>query len=124
MSTDDDTPTSVGASSGLVLAPPRTRFKVESDLEFYRRRQKAVVIRHVSGDRVIAVIEIVSRGNKTARRAFRDFIQKAVELLNSGIHLLITDLFAPRKFDPEGVHAAIWEEVAGEDFELPRDQRL
>src|SRR4051794_13493610 len=59
----DDAGTTAG-STGLVLAPPKARFCVASDLEFYRRKQKAVVIRHVSGDRIVAVVEIVSRGNK------------------------------------------------------------
>ncbi|MFO0965848.1 MAG: DUF4058 family protein [Gemmataceae bacterium] len=120
----DDGPTPAPATTGLVLAPPKARFTVETGLEFYRRKQKAVVVRHVSGDRVIAVIEVVSRGNKTARRALRDFAEKAVELLNEGIHLLIADLYPPRKFDPQGIHAAIWEEVSGEEFELPADKRL
>src|SRR5580693_1851597 len=55
------------ASSITLLARPRTRFMAETDVEFYRRKKSSVVVRHVSGDRIVAMIEIVSPGNKTSR---------------------------------------------------------
>ena len=39
------------------------------------------MIRHVSGDRIVALIELVSPGNKAARFALRTFVDKAVERL-------------------------------------------
>src|SRR3982751_6444286 len=80
---------------------------------FYRRKHTPVVVRHVSGDRVMAVAEVVSPGNKAARHAIRSFLEKAAELLDRRIHLLILDLFPPGPRDPDGLHAAIWEEIAG-----------
>src|SRR5262245_54320180 len=50
------------APSPTLLARPRTQFTAETDAEFYRRRKSSVVVRHVSGDRIVAVIEIVSPG--------------------------------------------------------------
>jgi hypothetical protein len=99
-------------------------FVFESDAEFYRRKKSSVVIRHVSGDRIVAIVEIISPGNKASRPAFRALVNKACELLENRIHLLIIDLFPPTKRDPNGIHAAIWEEVKNEPFQLPAEQPL
>jgi len=107
-----------------LLTQPRTRFMFESDSEFYRRKKSSVVIRHVSGDRIVALVEIVSPGNKSSQPAFHALVNKACEFLEHGIHLLIVDLFPPTKRDPNGIHAAIWEEVKNEPFQLPAGQPL
>lgn len=112
------------AGSLTLLARPRTRFTAESDTEFYRRKKSSVVIRHVSGDRIVAVIEIVSPGNKASRHGFRALVDKACELLEARIHLLILDPFPPGPRDPDGIHAAIWAEVQDEPFSLPTDKPL
>ena len=96
----------------------------ETDAEFYRRKKSSVVVRHVSGDDIVAMIEIVSPGNKSSRRTFEAFVQKVFELLESRIHLLIIDPFPPGPRDPQGVHAAIWEETETQPFELPPDKPL
>ncbi len=67
----------------------------ETDLEFYRRKQNVVAVRHASGDHLIAIVEIVSKGNKSGRKAFDDFIRKGAELLSHQVHLLILDLQPP-----------------------------
>lgn len=108
----------------LPLAQPRTRFMAETEADFYRRRKKSIAIRHVSGDRVVAIVEIVSPGNKTTFHALYALVEKALELLERRIHLLLIDPFPPGPRDPDGVHAAIWEEIGGEPFSLPSDQRL
>jgi hypothetical protein len=88
-------------TTSAVLTVPKLTPIAQTDMEFYRRKQKTVTIRHVSGDRVVAMIEIVSPGNKAARNAMRAFVEKAAELLAKGIHLLIIDLFPPGKRDPQ-----------------------
>lgn len=88
------------------------------------RRKSQVVVRHVTGDRVIAIIEIVSPGNKNTAHAFRSFVQKALELLEQRVQLLFIDPFPPGPRDPNGIHAAIWDEIAGEPFSLPPDKPL
>jgi Protein of unknown function (DUF4058) len=90
-------PSPGNGSTGLLLAPPRVRFSAESTGEFYRRKKSTIVVRHVSGDRIIAVVEILSPGNKASQHAFRALIDKACELLEYRIHLLIIDLFPPDK---------------------------
>ena len=96
----------------------------ESDVEFYRKKKSSVVVRHVSGDRIVSMVEIVSPGNKSSRHGFRAFVDKACELLEARVHLLIVDPFPPGPRDPNGVHAAIWEEVRDEPFEPPEDKPL
>ena len=111
-------------SATAIQSQPRTRYVFETEVEFYRRRKSSVVVRHVSGDRIVAIVEIVSPGNKASRHAFRAFVDKACEFLEHRIHLLIVDLFPPTKRDPNGVHGAIWEEVKDEPFQLPVDLPL
>ena len=83
-----------------------------------RRRANRIVVKHHLG-RIIAVIEILSPGNKDSRAALRDFVEKTVEFLREGIHLLIVDLFPPTARDPFGMHKVIWDEFVEEDFTFP-----
>ena len=103
---------------------PQTRFAAETSGDFYRRKKSSIVVRHVSGDRMVAMLEIVSPGNKSHRQAFRAFVEKACELLEYRIHLLIVDPFPPGPRDPNGIHAAIWEQIQDDSFQLPADQHL
>lgn len=127
---DEDADADVGsgdASSdgkGLLVAAPTVWLTAETDMEFYRRKQSTVVVRHVSGDRIVAMVEIVSPGNKASRNPLRAFVEKAAELLEKNVHLLIVDLHPPGRRDPQGIHGAIWEEVAGQDYIAPPDKPL
>lgn len=111
-------------AGGTLVAAPRLAPTAETDMEFYRRKQKAVVIRHVSGDRVVAMVEIVSPGNKSTIGAMRSFVEKAAWLLERRVHLLIIDLLPPGRRDPQGVHAAIWNDFAGQPYTPPPDKPL
>lgn len=115
---------SPAGTATLVATRPQTRFTAETEAEFYRRKKSSIVVRHVSGDRMVAMLEIVSPGNKANRHAFRALVEKACELLEHRIHLTIVDPFPPGRRDPNGVHGAIWEEVEDELFELPKDRPL
>jgi hypothetical protein len=76
-------------------------------------------MRHHLG-RIVAVIEIVSPGNKDARAAFRDFVEMTVDFIRNGIHVLIVDLFPPTPRDRFGIHKAIWDEIGDEEeFQFP-----
>src|SRR5205085_12131993 len=103
-----------------VLTKPRNRPIAQTELEFYRTKQKTVTVRHVSDDDVVALIEIASPGNKSHRRRLRELVEKAATFLDQGVHLCIIDLFPPGRRDPTGLHGAIWEEISGEDYVLPR----
>lgn len=96
----------------------------ETGMEFYRRKQNTVTVRHVSGDRIVAMVEVVSPGNKGGRNALRSFVEKAAEPLDNRIHLLILDLHPPGPPDPQGIHGAIWEEITGQEYHAPVDRPL
>jgi hypothetical protein len=109
-----------GGGLALAVAPP----KVWLEDDIYATKTRSVVIRRTNGDEVVAVIEIVSPGNKNSRHGIRSFVSKAVEYLNSYVHLLIVDLLPPGPRDPQGIHPEIWGEYTDTRFELPADRRL
>ncbi len=99
--------------------PPVTQIVRRSTRDLYAGRANRIVIRHHLG-RIIAVIEIVSPGNKDTRAALRDFVDKSVQFVRDGIHVLIVDLFPPTLRDPLGLHKLIWDEIADEEpFAFP-----
>jgi hypothetical protein len=120
----DYMPTSrtTGESEGglLTAAPPSAHVVRKSSKEFYSDLANRIVVKHQLG-RTIAAIEIVSPGNKDSKRAFKQFIDKSLEFIRVGVHLLVVDLFPPTRRDPFGVHRAIWDEFEDEDvlFEFP-----
>ena len=61
---------------------------------------------------------------KSGRKAFDDFVRKAAELLSRQVHLLIVDLQPPTARDPHGIHGAVWDEVAGQNYLRPADKPL
>jgi hypothetical protein len=115
-----------GPRGGVALAAtkPKVSFHAKTEEDIYATKAKRIAIRHVSGHRVVAVLEIVSPGNKSTRSALRDFAEKAAELLRGGIHLLVVDIFPPSKRDPQGIHKAIWDEISEDEFVLPADRPL
>jgi hypothetical protein len=104
-------------------APPRARLVRTSEAEVYARQANRITVRHRHGD-VVAVIEIVSPGNKSSRAEFRRFLEKSADLIRQGINLLVVDLFPPGKRDPEGMVKSIWDEFADDTFDLPADKPL
>ena len=107
-----------------LLTKPRRKATAEGDLNYYRQKRKTLTVRHVSDDRVIAMIEIVSPGNKAGTQAFDEFIEKAAFLIDRRIHLVVVDLFPPTKRDPQVIHGAIWEAITGEEYRLPKRKPL
>jgi hypothetical protein len=123
---DDATTPGNGTGNSVALAtvPPKVRFTATAEPQAYARKRSRIAIRHSSGDQVVAMLEIVSPGNKGSRHALRSFVAKAVELLDAGIHLLVVDLFPPGPRDPQGIHKAIWSEIVDDDFQLPPDESV
>jgi hypothetical protein len=113
-------------SGGIALAdaPPKVRFHAQAEIDVYAAKAKTVVIRHRSRHQIIAMIEIVSPGNKHGQTEFAAFVHKADQALLAGIHLLIVDLFPPTPRDPDGIHRAIWGREGDGDFALPDEKPL
>jgi Protein of unknown function (DUF4058) len=114
-----------GADAGLAVAavPPRARLIRRAEDAIYVRKADRVAVRHRHGQ-IVAVVEIVSPGNKASKNELRTFVEKTSNLIAQSVHLLVVDLFPPSKRDPQGIHKAIWDEFVEEDFELPADQVL
>jgi hypothetical protein len=93
-------------------APPRTRTKRIVPAASSRLR-RTLTIRHISGHRVVALLEIVSPGNKDRAESVEAFAAKVIAALDVGVHVLIVDLFPPGKHDPLGMAGAVWEFLAG-----------
>jgi hypothetical protein len=113
----------LGAPDVLTLQAAGT--KPESDKrDSYARLQRTLIIRHTSDDRIVAIIEVLSPGNKSSRHAIRSFLNKAVVALDSGIHLLLVDVHPPGPRDPHGIHGALLNEIGTEDYVLGTERRL
>jgi hypothetical protein len=107
-------------------APPKVRVTQASaeNLVFYLERQRTVVIRHSSGDRVVALVEIVSPANKHSRATLDEFVDKVIAALRDGIHVLVIDPHPPGQHDRSGIHLEIWERLLAGDYEQPEDLPL
>ncbi|MBX9627969.1 MAG: DUF4058 family protein [Gemmataceae bacterium] len=99
-------PAPVAEGNGVAEAEPRTARRFAS--HGLPAAGRAVTIRHAGGDRVVAVIEVVSPANKDRPEHVGDFAGKVAGLVRSGIHLVVVDILPPGHHDPYGMHAAIW----------------
>lgn len=107
--------------AALRTAPPRTSIVAQADQESYTRLQRRMVIRHTSGDRVVAMIEIVSAGNKASAYAWQSVMNKSLAALSRGVHLLVLDAYPPTPRDPGGFHGSLWGQLTGEEYAAPAD---
>ena len=109
----------------VAQAPPKVSLTMTADeAAGYVLARRTLTVRHSSDHRIVALIEIVSSGNKDRERSVRDFVDKAVAAMQHAYHLLLIDLFPPGPFDPAGLHGAIWTEIAGQPYESPPEKPL
>ena len=120
----DDGPRKSEGAVALAEAPPKVRFTVRAEVDEYVLKRRTVVIRHTSHHRIVALIEILSPGNKTSRHALRTFLDKAASALAQGINLLLIDLHPPGPRDQNGIHAALWGQLTDGAFSPPTDKPL
>lgn len=116
--------TSLSGTTTLTDTPPLVHARTTIARDFYSRVQRSVVIRHVSDDRIVAMIEVLSPGNKSSRHAIRSFLDKVVAALDGGIHLLLIDVHSPGPRDPHGIRAALLNEIGSEEYLLKDAQRF
>ena len=79
-------------------------------------KQRRVVVRHVTKHDVVAVVEIVSPANKDRPSTTATFVQKAVDAIQAGVHMLIVDLFPPGRVAAAGPAEGLAER-AGQDVD-------
>jgi hypothetical protein len=107
----------------LVETPPRTWLHSRAEVDGYAARADRLAVHHTLGD-VVAVIEIISPGNKSNKEKLRQFVKKIVDFIRHGVHVLLVDLFPPSKRDPQGIHKLIWDRFLDEPFVLPPGKPL
>lgn len=117
-----------GTPAGTLLtvpaAPPRVAVAAVSAPRVPAFKQKRLAIRHSSDDRLIAIVELVSPGNKSSVQPLREFVKKIATAVDAGIHALVIDPFPPGKRDPNGIHGAIWPRLGGDPYTRPADKPL
>jgi hypothetical protein len=111
-------------AGGTAVAPAVRFDQSESRRRSRRPVARRVAVRTANGRDLVAVVEIASPGNKDHRDRFRQFRDKVVDLLQSGIHVLVIDPFPPTRRDPNGVHDAIWHTLVGRRFAPPPGEPL
>jgi Protein of unknown function (DUF4058) len=114
----------IGGATAVAIAPPRVRMSNRMEPLPFTRRQRTLVVRHASDDRIVALIEILSAGNKSSDKEFQAFVTKAVTFLERGRHLLLIDLHPRTSRDPNGIYPVIWAEAGGEPDAVPVDKPL
>ena len=114
-------------SGGIAVAeaPPRVgrRQTIEASA---LARARSIAIRHVSGHRLVALLEIISPANKDRPLNVESVAARAADALNSAVNLLIVDLLPPGPYDPQGMHAVIRQrlEQSDEPYDLPAAEPL
>jgi hypothetical protein len=113
-------PPSLPSHGGLALAdaPPRVRRKL-TIAPSARALRRTLAIRHVSGHRLVALIELVSSANKDRRDHVVEFAAKVASALDMGIHVALIDLFSPGSHDEHRMHGAVLDLL--DDADEPRD---
>jgi hypothetical protein len=126
-SSSDDFSPPPSAHGGLALAdaPPQVRHRLAREPD-YRAQRRTLAIRHVSGHRLVAVVEMVSPANKDRLRNVEQFVSKIEAFLGAGIHVVLIDLFPPATCDPRGMHGALghWMASSGGASESSADEPL
>ena len=103
------------AVSKTAIAYPKT----------YRALQLRVVVRHESGNRVVAYFELTSPANKDRRASVEAFTEKAHDAIVKDVHLSLVDLFPPRRHDtPGGLVGSVADAVGCGDIEPPTAKPL
>lgn len=111
--------------TAVAEAPPQVRRRQSIDAAALGRR-RSLAIRHVSGHRLVALVELVSPANKDRVSHVEEFVAKAISAFDAGIHLLLVDLFPPGIHDEFGMHGSILAQLEpeSEPYDLPLTEPL
>lgn len=112
-----------GGGVATLLAPPRLEVAADFEAE-EARTTRVVAVRRTPGDRLAAVIEIVSSGNKESAHAVRSFTRKVAELFTRGVHFLMLDVHPHGPRDPAELHNLVLSEWMDTAPPLPADRPL
>ena len=92
----------------VAVRPPKVSRKLRAtELSEYRLRRRTLAIRHATGHRLVALVEIASPANKDRPRSVRSFVDKVGSALANDCHVMVVDLFPPGPYDEDRLHGAI-----------------
>jgi len=114
----DSSPMPAGSPS------PTATITAVAEAPQYPPRPRVVVVRHRSGDRLVALIEIVSPGNNNDAAEVGALVEKTVVALSKRIHVLLIDVHPPGSFDPLGLHNLVRAELEQPTVKVPKDRPL
>lgn len=104
LDTAPDEPRPPGGSTVAVVEPQTTRRLV---LAPDTRPRRVLTVRHTGGERVVAVVELVSRRNKDRPESVREFAGKVADLLRRRVNATLVDVHRPGRHDRGGMAAAV-----------------
>jgi hypothetical protein len=118
-------PPSTGDEGGVAVAecPPQVSHRLTSAAAL-QGSPRTLAIRHTSGHRIVAFVEITSPANKDRASHVADFAGKIETALWKGVHAMLIDILPPGPHGPHGMHATVWDRFAGEPYALPPSTSL
>jgi hypothetical protein len=112
-----------GTALAVAEAPPRVS-RTCTLVPSATALRRTLTIRHTGGHRIVALVEILSPGNKAGADDIERFVRNAKEAIGAGIHLAVIDLLPAGDYDPDGIHAEIVSALCGDRYELPEGEPL
>jgi hypothetical protein len=76
------------------------------------------------GDRIVALVEIVSGANKVSPERIVRFVENVLTALHRGIHVVVVDPFPATRRDSASIHGVLCKELGEPHFEPPSDRPL
>jgi len=120
-----EAPSGIGDGvDGKPEALPSATLTAVSEHPQSRPSERVIAVRHVSGQRLVAMVEIVSAGNKTDSTDLGAFVEKTAGALSKGIHVVLIDLHPPGALDPQGVHNLVWTRLGEPPMPFPLERPL
>ena len=116
--------TATTTATATLTLPADTAQRTARKAKPTAQKQRRIVVRHISGHRVVAHIEIVSPRNKDRRASGEEFVAKGREAIDAGIHLTVIDLFPPTRAVRRGLAPGIWRKYDRVPVTAPPGQQL
>jgi hypothetical protein len=92
--------------TALAEAPPKITQHEKIELEIIEM-QRFLSIRNLSSHRLVALLEIVSPGNKNNQARYDAFVHKTVDAVRCRVSVLLVDVHETGRFDQNGISACL-----------------
>lgn len=107
---------------GVVVSEPAVERTATLRATHVPRPQRRIAVR--TARRVVAVIELITPGNKDGPQAVSEFVEKAADIIRGDVHLAVIDVLLPGAADPNGLHPLLWAALNSETpCDIPPPER-